>query len=129
MGEIGVDMAIAAEHKVPVVLVVGDEQTMAEAKAWLPEVGLCATKRGTSTQSAVLIPVEQSHRNIQAATEAALRQRTEIPCLKISYPATLRWDYLPPGSLRVHNPDFRPVAHPRRVEKTGPSVEQLLLGH
>ena len=127
VGEIGVDMAIAAEHKVPVVLVTGDEQTVAEAKAWLPEVAVCPTKRGTGRQSAALIPLEQSHRNIQAATEAALRRRTEVPCLKVSYPATLRWDYLPAGSLRVHNPDFRPVAHFRRVEKTGPAVEQLLV--
>jgi D-amino peptidase len=129
VGEIGVDMAIAAEHKVPVVLVTGDEQAVAEAQTWLPEVGVCATKRGTGPQSAELIPVEQSHRNIQEATAAALRRRAAIPCLKISYPATLRWDYLPAGSLRTHNPDFRPVANPRRVEKTGPSVEQLLLGH
>lgn len=128
VGEIGVDMAIAAEHKVPVVLVTGDEQTVAEAKTWLPEVSVCATKRGTGPQSAELIPVEQSHRNIQAATEAALRRRATIPCLKITYPATLRWDFLPAGSLRTHNPDFHPVSNPRRVEKTGSSVEQLLLG-
>lgn len=127
VGEIGVDMAIAAEHRVPVVLVVGDEQTTAEAKNWLPEVSVCATKRGTSTQSAVLVPVELAHRRITAATEAALKRRAEIPCLKISYPATLRWDYLPKGSLRTHHPDFKQVPNPRRVEKTGDSVEKLLL--
>jgi D-amino peptidase len=128
VGEIGVDMAIAAEHGIPVVLVTGDEQTVAEAKAWLPEVNVCATKRGTSHQSADLVPLEKSHQQIQQATATALRRRTEIPCLKISYPATLRWDYLPKGSLRTHHPDFKPVPNPRRVEKTGSSVEKLLLG-
>jgi D-amino peptidase len=127
VGEIGVDMAIAAEHRVPVVLVTGDEKTTAEARNWLPEVSVCATKRGTSTQSAVLIPVEEAHRRITAATEAALKRRAEIPCLKVTYPATLRWDYLPKGSLRTHHPDFKPAPNPRRVEKTGDSVEKLLL--
>ncbi len=128
VGEIGVDMAIAAEHHVPVVLVTGDEQTVAEARAWLPEVGVCATKRGTSWQSADLLPLEKAHRQIREATEAALRRRAAIPCLKLAYPATLRWAYLPKGSLRTHHLEFKPAPNPRYVEKTGPSVEQLLLG-
>jgi len=47
---------------------------------------------------------------------------------EIDYPATIRWDYLPKGSLRTHHPDFKPVDDPRRVEKTGDSVEALLIG-
>jgi hypothetical protein len=36
--------------------------------------------------------------------------------------------YLPAGSLRTHDPAFKPVDNPRRVEKTGDSVEVLLIG-
>jgi D-amino peptidase len=39
VGEIGVDAAIAAEHKVPVVMVAGDDKTCAEARAWIPGGG------------------------------------------------------------------------------------------
>ena len=58
----------------------------------------------------------------------AVAKRDEIRPIKINYPATIRWDYLPKGSLRTHNPNFKPFDNPRRVEKTGESVEALLLG-
>jgi D-amino peptidase len=128
VGEIGVDAAIAAEHKIPVVMVSGDDKVAAEARAWLPQVVTCETKKGTSWQSAALVPVEESRTAIRKKAEAAVRQRKEIPLLAVSYPATLRWDYLPKDSLRTHNVAFKPVPNPRRVEKTGDSVERLLVG-
>jgi len=128
VGEIGVDAAIAAEHKVPVVMVAGDDKTCAEAAAWIPGVVTCQTKTGTGPQSAAVLPVEESRRLITQKTQEALARRSQIAPLRVDYPATLRWDYLPQGSLRTHNPAFKPVADPRRVEKTGDSVERLLLG-
>jgi D-aminopeptidase len=88
----------------------------------------CQTKQGTGPQSADLVPVEESRRLITQKTKEALAKRNEIRPLKIDYPATIRWDYLPKGSLRTHNPMFKPVDDPRRVEKTGESVEALLVG-
>ncbi len=128
VGEIGIDAAIAAEYKIPVVMVSGDDKTCAEAQAWIPGVVTCETKKGTGPQSAELVPLEQAHRLIAEKTIEALNKRKEIRPIRIDYPATIRWDYLPKGSLRTHHPAFKPVADPRRVEKTGPSVERLLLG-
>jgi D-amino peptidase len=128
VGEIGVDAVIAAEYKVPVVMVSGDDKTCAEAKSWIPGVVTCQTKKGTGSQSAELLPVEESRRLITQKTKEALAKRNEIRAAKIDRPATIRWDYLPKGSLRTHNPSFKPVDDPRRVEKTGDSVEALLLG-
>jgi D-amino peptidase len=128
VGEIGVDAAIAAEHKVPVVLVSGDDKTVAEAHAWLPQAVVCETKKGTGRQSADLVPVEQARLLIRQKTTEAVRGRKAMPLLAVAYPATLRWDYLPKDSLRTHNPAFKPVPDPRRVEKSGESVERLLLG-
>jgi D-amino peptidase len=128
VGEVGVDAAIAAEHKVPVVLVSGDDKTVAEARAWLPQAAVCETKKGTGRQSADLVPVEQAHLLIRQKTAEAVRCRKAMPLLAVTYPVTLRWDYLPKDSLRTHNPAFKPVPAPRRVEKTGESVERLLLG-
>lgn len=127
VGEIGVDAAIAAEHKVPVVMVAGDDKTVAEARAWIPGVIICETKKGTGPQSAELVPGEESRRLIKQKTEEALARRKDIKQIEVKYPATLRWDYLPKGSLRTHNPAFKPVDNPRRVEKSGDSVEKLLL--
>jgi len=126
VGEIGVDAAIAAEHNVPVVMVAGDDKCCAEARSWLPGVVTCQTKVGTGPQSADVLPLDESRRLITEKTKEALARRAEIRPIKIEYPATIRWDYLPKGSLRTHNPEFKPVDHPRRVEKTGDSVEALL---
>jgi len=128
VGEIGADAAIAAEHKIPVVMVSGDDKVAAEAKAWLPGVVTCEVKKGTGPQSADIIPVEEAHRLIKQKTQEALARRKEIKLIEVKYPATMRWDYLPKGSLRTHNPAFKPVDNPRRVEKTGDSVEKLLVG-
>lgn len=128
VGEIGVDAAIAAEYKIPVVMVSGDDKTCAEARSWIPGVVTCETKKGTGPQSADLLPVEESRRLITHRSKEALAKRQEIRPIKIAYPATIRWDYLPKGSLRTHNPAFKPFDNPRRVEKTGDSVEALLLG-
>ena len=128
VGEIGVDAAIAAEHHVPVVLVSGDDKTVEEAKAWIPGVLTCETKRGTGTQSAECLPLDQARKRIRLKSEAAVRQRASTPCVVIRYPVTLRKDYLPKGSLRTHHPDFKPVDAPKRVEKSGDSVEELLVG-
>lgn len=128
VGEIGVDAAIAAEHKVPVVMVSGDDKACAEAQAWLPGVVTCQTKTGTGPQSADVLALEESRRLITQKTKEALAKRQEIQPIKIAYPATLRRDYLPKGSLRTHNPAFHPVDNPKRLEKSGDSVEALLLG-
>ena len=128
VGEIGVDAAIAAEYNVPVVMVSGDDKCCAEARSWLPGVVTCQTKVGTGPQSADVLPLEKSRRLITQKTKEALAKRKAIRPIKIDYPATIRWDYLPKGSLRTHNPEFKPVDDPRRVEKTGDSVEALLIG-
>jgi D-amino peptidase len=128
VGEIGVDATIAGEYKVPVVMVSGDDKACAEAQAWIPGVFICQTKKGTGPQSADVLPVEESRRLITAKTKEALAKRNEIRPIKIDYPATLRRDYLPKDSLRTHNPAFKPVDNPKRVEKSGDSVEALLIG-
>jgi D-amino peptidase len=128
VGEIGVDAAIAAEYKVPVVMVSGDDKTCAEAQSWIPGVVTCQTKKGTGPQSADLLPLAESRRLITQKTKEALAKRNEIRPSKVDHPATMRWDYLPKGSLRTHNPSFKPFDNPRRVERTGDSVEALLLG-
>jgi len=128
VGEIGVDAAIAAEHGIPVVMVSGCDKTLAEARDWLPAgVVFCETKKSTGRQSAVLTPVEAARPAIRRAAAEAVARRGDIPRIRIDYPATLAWEYLPKDSLRTHHPEFQPVDDLRRVERTGDSVETLLI--
>jgi D-amino peptidase len=125
VGEIGVDAAIAAEHRVPVVMVSGCDKAIAEALEWIPGVVTVQTKRSTGVQSAECVALETARRLIRDKTREAVRRRREIPPIAVRYPATLRRDYLPKGSPRTYDPAFTPVAEPRRVERTGDSVERL----
>jgi D-amino peptidase len=125
VGEVGVDAAIASEHRVPVVMVSGCDKVTAEAREWIPGVVTCQTKRSTGPQSAVCLPLDESRRLIREKAEEAVNKRKAIRLVEVSYPATLRWDYLPKDSLRTYDPAFKPVANPRRVERTGDSVERL----
>ena len=127
VGEVGVIAAVAAERKVPVVMVSGDDKVAAEAREWIPGVVTCETKKATGPQCAELVPLADSRRMIREKTEAALRRRNEIGCVGVSHPVTMRWEYLPKGHVRTYDPAFRPVENPRCVEKTGASVEKLHL--
>lgn len=126
-GEIGLDAAIAAERGVPVVMVSGCDKTVAEAREWIPGVVTAQTKRSAGVQRAACLPPEASRRMIREKAAEAVRGRQAIAPAAVAYPATLRVDYLPKGSLRTYDPAFTPAAAPRRVERTGASVEELLL--
>ena len=125
VGEIGVDAAIAAEHGIPVVMVSGCDKALAEAREWIPGVVTCQTKKSTGTQSAECLPLDEARRLIREKTQEAVGRRQAIHPIQVSYPVTLRRDYLPHDSLRTYDPAFKPVAASRRVEKTATSVEHL----
>ena len=127
VGEIGVDAVIAGEHGVPVVLVTGDDKVAQEAEEWIPGVLVCVVKTGLTWQSAVCLPLDKAREKIRRWTEQALRRRANVRPVRVERPVTLEWEYLPPGSLRTHHPEFRPVETPLRMVRTGDSVEALLL--
>ncbi len=128
VGEIGIDAAIAAEHKIPVVMVSGDDKTCLEAEEWIPGVVTCRVKTAASASSGTCLPLEESHVLIAAKTKEALTRRNSIPLIQVQYPVTMRWEYIPKGSPRVYAPDFKAIADPKTKELTSGSVEELLLG-
>lgn len=125
VGETGVDAAIAAEHGVPVVMVSGCDQVAAEAGEWIPGVVTCVVKASKGPQEAVCLPLGEARGLLRAKAREAVAKRASIPRVATRREATLRWDYLPKGSLRTYDPAFRPVAEPRRVILTGAPVERL----
>jgi D-amino peptidase len=128
VGEIGVDAAIAAEHKVPVVMVSGDDKTCLEADEWIPGVVTSMVKTATSASTGTCLPLEEAHALIAAKTKEALAIRNSLALIRVNYPATLQWEYIPQGSPRVYAPDFKPFPEPRTRELTSGSVEKMLLG-
>lgn len=72
IGEIGLEAAIAAEHGVPTLLVVGDSAGAAEATALLPGVHTVAVKESLSESGAACLPPAATARLIrEAATKIA----------------------------------------------------------
>ena len=128
VGEIGVDAAIAAEHNVPVVMVSGDDKCCAEAQVMASRCGYLPDQGGNGAAkcrcaAAGRIP-PPDHAEDQGSPCQAKRDPPHEDRLS-------RYDslgLLAKGSLRTHNPEFKPVDNPRRVEKTGDSVEALLIG-
>ena len=129
IGEIGMDAIIAAEHKVPVVLVQGADDACAEAREWIPGVVTCQSKKSTTVQSGKCLSVKKSHRRLARATKRALALRKTIPMVTPKYPATLRTEMVPKGSVRTHDPAYVRHPNPRFKDKTSnTSVEELLVG-
>lgn len=128
VGEIGIDALIAAEHRVPVVLVIGADDACREAEEWIPGVVTCQTKKSITTQSGKCLPAKRSHARIARKTREALAKRHTIPMVTPVYPATLRTELVPKGGGRVFFPDYVRDPNPRIREKSGNNIERLLLG-
>lgn len=128
VGEIGVDAAIAAEHKIPVVMVSGDDKACKEAKEWIRSVVTCKVKKATSASSGECLSMEDAHALIAQRTKEALSKHKSIPLIQVKYPVTIRWDYIPEGTPRVYADDFKPFPNPKFKELSSDSVEKLLLG-
>lgn len=129
IGEIGMDALIAAEHKVPVVMVSGADDACREAREWIPGVVTCQVKRSTTTQSGVCLAVSKAHKLIAKSVKLALAKRKKIAMVEPQYPAVLRREHISEGSVRAYHPDYRRNPNPRISEKVSEhSVEQLIVG-
>lgn len=122
-GEIAVDAAIASEHGVKTILVTGDDKTCAEARNWIPSIATCEVKKGFSSQGGRLMSPERAHEQIRRKTCSAIINRDKIEMFRISYPVTLRWEFvertpLPTGIL------WKKI-DARTSERTSDSLEEI----
>lgn len=79
--EIGLGMGLAGHYGVNTVLVTGDDQACAEAKALVPEIETVAVKEGISDASAIHVHPDVAVELIQDGARRALERRDEIPPL------------------------------------------------
>jgi len=129
IGEIGLDALIAAEHKVPVVMVQGADDACREAREWIPGVVTCQSKKSITTPSGKCLSPEKSHKLLARKTKAALAKRKKISLLSPEYPAVLKTEKVAKGSVRTFDPAYVYNPNPEIIEKTSPdSIEELLVG-
>ena len=128
-GEVGLDAAIAGEQGKPVILVTGDNQVCAEAKALLPDVMTATVKQALSCEGAIHLPRGKASQLIRqkAAAAAALARDGSFQPLVISRPVTLRLELVERGSVpaAIARPDVRQIDG-RTYEVTAGSVEAAL---
>jgi D-amino peptidase len=89
MSEAGVNAAIAAQFGVPVVLITGDDQIVAETKQRLGNVVGVAVKKAIGFHSAATLVPEVAQGNIRQAAKTALGRRGEMRAYSMTKPITL----------------------------------------
>ncbi len=78
VGEIGTDAAIAGYHKVPVVLVAGDEAACNEARNLLGNIETVSVKEGVSRHAARCLSLKEAHRRIREGARSALQRTVSL---------------------------------------------------
>jgi D-amino peptidase len=85
--EMGINGAIAGYYGVPVVMLSGDSETCAQAKAVFGgEIVTAAVKEAIGRTAARLLPLEEARRRLKEAAREALAKRGSIPPYKLSPP-------------------------------------------
>jgi D-amino peptidase len=85
--EMGINAAIAAYYKVPVILLTGDSETCRMAGALLGDsVVTAVVKDGISRTAARLVPAEEARRRLKDAAREALAKRSRIEPFRLAGP-------------------------------------------
>jgi D-amino peptidase len=94
VGESALNALVALKHRVPVVLITGDEATAEEARPFLPEIEAVVVKRSITRFAAESLHPDRACELIRAgATRALARASTAAPPA-IDLPATLEVTFL-----------------------------------
>ena len=127
VGEAGLDARIAGEHNVPVIMISGDDKTCEEAGQWVPQAVRCPVKYGCTRQSGRMMPLDAARSALRRATILALKRfkAGEISPLRPEYPATLRWEVIPPAKAPEIGFSF---ISETVFERTGNNLEKVFLG-
>ena len=112
--ELGINAAIAGYYKVPVIMLTGDTETCAQAKAILgPDLVTAPVKEALGRQAARLFPAGETRRRLTQAAKEALAKRDKIPPYRLNSPFTFEVEFL--NSAQSEPPMMLP-----QVKRTGP---------
>ncbi|MDQ2876378.1 MAG: M55 family metallopeptidase [Actinomycetota bacterium] len=97
MGEIGLNVALAAHSGVPTVLVSGDDTVAAEASLMAPGVHAVVVKRALGFYAAALLHPAEACDRIEQAVPKALADRGAVRPLRFDGPVLLEVEVLRPN--------------------------------
>jgi len=104
VGEFGARAALAGSRGIPVVFVSGDDKTVLEARAWIPDVVGVAVKQGRGLESADHLSRDEACRRIRLGAAEACRNNTAIQPIRLDPPYRLEIRYLEPKDPAVNQP-------------------------
>ncbi len=93
MNEAELNALVAGRFGVPVVLVTGDEATIAQSKAFLSQTRMLAVKTGRGRGVAASLHPREACRRIREAAAEAVRARAEIRPVTVPNPLVMEIDY------------------------------------
>lgn len=101
-GESAINALVALAHQVPIVLITGDDTTVAELAPYAPRAVPAVVKRSVTRFAAEGMHPHAACRLIRQAARAAIERLGQAEPPRIDLPATL--------SVRFHNADFADMA-------------------
>jgi D-amino peptidase len=118
--EMGINAAIAAYYKVPVILLTGDGETCRMGGALLGDsVVTAVVKDGIGRTAARMVPVEEARKRLKDAAREALAKRSRIEPFRLAGPYTFEVEFHNAGQAEL--PSLLPNvkrANPRGVSFT-----------
>ncbi|MDP6355115.1 MAG: M55 family metallopeptidase [Planctomycetota bacterium] len=94
IGEVGLNAAIAGHFGVPTVFISGDDDTILEAKNYVPDIVGVSVKKGLTRTSAISVSPEKARDMLQAGAIEAMNRIDEFAPYRIDPPFTFRTEYL-----------------------------------
>jgi len=105
--ELGINGAIAGYYKVPVVMLSGDAETCAQARAILGnEIVTVAVKEGAGRTAAKMLPQDEARRLLKEGAKQALAKRDKVVPFKLTPPLNFELEFL--SSLQAELPSLLP---------------------
>jgi D-amino peptidase len=113
VGESALNALVALHHRVPVVLITGDDATAEEARPFLPEIEAVIVKRSITRFAAESLHPDRACELIRAGAAHALARAGAAPLPAIDLPATLEITFLTADMAEM-------ATWIRGVERAGP---------
>jgi D-amino peptidase len=94
VGESALNALVALHHRVPVVLITGDDATAEEARPFLPDIETVVVKRSITRFAAESLHPDRACELVRAGAARALAKAARVPPPEIELPATLEVTFL-----------------------------------
>jgi D-amino peptidase len=94
VGESGINALVALHHRVPVVLITGDDATAEEARPFLPDIEAVVVKRSITRFAAESLHPDRACELIRDGAARAVTRAGAVPPPAIELPATLEVTFL-----------------------------------